>query len=276
MKTNQIICGDNVKTLQTFPDECIDLTVTSPPYDGMRDYEGYDFDFENLCLELYRVTKPGGVCVWVVGDQTKDGDESGSSFRQALYFKAIGWKLHDTMIYEKDCFANPSSNRYHQIFEYMFVFVKDKLKTFNPIKDKENKCENTFGKNRRKKDGTMPTAKIGRITLNQYGTRYNIWKYNTAYGCNTKDKIAYTHPAIFPEKLAEDHIKSWSNPGDLILDPFSGSGTTAKMAWLNHRDFIGIDCSEKYCAIARKRVAIPRMELTQYKKQKKQKITTLF
>ena len=143
MKVNKIICGDNVATLKTFPENSIDLTVTSPPYDGMREYEGFTFDFENLCLELYRVTKPGGVCVWVVGDQTKDGDESGSSFRQALYFKTIGWKLLDTMIYKKNNFSIPSNKLYHQIFEYMFIFTKDKIKTFNPIM-KKNKY---FGQN---------------------------------------------------------------------------------------------------------------------------------
>lgn len=264
-------------TLQTFPDECIDLTVTSPPYDQMRDYEGFAFDFENLCLELYRVTKLGGVCVWVVGDQTKDGDESGTSFRQALYFKSIGWKLADTMIYNKKAFRFPKNYGYPETFEYMFVFSKGKIKIFNPIKDRINNNYKREVRNsqRNKSTGKVSVKHTGK-RISKFGLRFNVWDYDVGHNRVTTDQIAYEHPAIFPEKLAEDHIKSWSNPGNLVLDPFSGSGTTAKMAWLNHRNYIGIDCSEKYCAIAQKRVAIPRMELKQYQKQRKIKITTLF
>jgi DNA modification methylase len=260
---NTLLTGNNIEILKTFPDECIDLTVTSPPYDKLRDYQGYSFNFDvfkKLAAELYRVTKTGGMIVWVIGDATFKGSETGSSFKQALYFKEeVGFKLHDTMIYQKSAFANPSKTRYHQIFEYMFIFSKGKLKTFNPIKDKPNKTQYDFGRKRRKKDGTMTnTDDMTRIKVAPFGMRFNIWRYVTGRGNTTKDSIAFNHPAVFPEKLANDHIISWSNEGDVILDPMNGAGTTSKMALLNNRKFIGIDISEEYGKIAFERLKIAK------------------
>lgn len=264
IELNKIYNCDNIQGMKDFvPDESIDLTVTSPPYDNLRDYKGYVFDFENVAKELYRVTKQGGVVVWVVGDATVNGSESGTSFKQALYFKETGFNLHDTMIYQKSNFANPSSTRYHQIFEYMFIFTKGKIKTFNPIKDKVNSCagETNWGKNsHRQKDGsqTISDKKI----YNEFGMRLNVWLYNTAYGFNSKDKEAHKHPAIFPEKLANDHIISWSNEGDVVLDCFMGSGTTAKMAMVNKRNYIGFEISKEYCDLAEKRLEETKEKLT--------------
>jgi len=234
-------------------DGCIDLTVTSPPYDNLRDYNGYEFRFDEIATELFRITKPGGIVVWVVGDAVIKGSETGTSFQQALYFKDIGFRLHDTMIWQKSNFSNPSKNRYHQIFEYMFVFSKGKLKTFNPIKDKKNKYvgQATVGKNtRRLANGEMVESK--KNIINEYGMRTNIWFMNTVgqeYMCKK-----LPHPAMFPEKLVKDHIISWSNKGDLVLDPFIGSGTTAKVAMLNNRNYIGMDISKEYCEMARARI----------------------
>ena len=242
--TNQIYCGDCVEVIKGFPDECIDLTVTSPPYDKLRTYNGYEFRFEETAQELYRVTKPGGVVVWVVNDATVKGSETGTSFRQALYFKEIGFNLHDTMIWNKGGFTDVGSLkvRYGQVFEYMFILSKGKPETFNPLKDRLNKQPSgRFLKNKRLADGTMgDVGKYGQ--RNKYGQRFNIWKL-----ANTDRN---EHPAIFPEKLAEDHIISWSNPGDTVLDPMCGSGTTCKMAAKNGRQYIGIDISEEYCEIA--------------------------
>ncbi len=228
------------------PDNFIDLTVTSPPYDNLRTYNGYCFDFENVAKELFRVTKQGGVVVWVVGDATVKGSETGTSFKQALFFKEIGFKLHDTMIWAKESFSNPFPNRYHQTFEYMFVFAKDKLKTFNPIMDRKNKHGGSIVKSTvREADGTLSprTPKL----IAEYGKRYNVWE-------QTVVKQKGGHPAPFPEQLANDHIISWSNEGDLIYDPFMGSGTTAKMAILNNRKYIGSEISEEYCKIAETRI----------------------
>lgn len=248
----KILHGDCVEIMKKMPNNCIDLTVTSPPYDNLRKYNGYNFDFQSTAQELYRITKDGGVVVWVVGDSTIKGSESGTSFRQALYFKEIGFNIHDTMIWNKGSFSFPSKNCYHQVFEYMFVFSKGKPKSLNFIMDRKNLYIGTRGASGRKKDGTRNTGKSN--VRNEYGKRFNIWNYAIGGNHCTKDKIAYKHPAIFPEKLASDHIISWSNEWDVIFDPFMGSGTTGKMAVLNNRSFIGIDISEEYCLISKERI----------------------
>ena len=231
-------------------DTSVDLTITSPPYDNLRDYKGYTFDFEAVAGELFRVTKEGGVVVWIVGDATVDGSETGTSFRQALYFIEIGFNLHDTMIYQKNNYPFPPSNRYFGVFEYMFVFSKGNPKTFNPIRVRtKNKCGT---RNTRKKDGSL--IKMKYETGKEFRNKENVWIYTTGSNHSTRDKVAFKHPAIFPEQLAEDHIKSWSNEGDIVLDPMCGSGTTCKMALLNNRRFIGIDISEEYCDIANERI----------------------
>lgn len=253
MKTNYIQNCDNVDGLKALPAECIDLTVTSPPYDNMRTYNGFTWDPEALIAELYRVTKPGGVVVWVVNDAVVNGSETGTSFRQALAFMAAGFKLHDTMIYEKAGCALPSPNRYLQCFEYMFVFSKGKPKTYNLICDRKNRFER-WGKTKkvREADGSFSVRQAK--PFQEYGRRYNIWRYVPGgQGNSSGDSYAFKHPAVFPEKLAHDHIISWSNPGDVVLDPFMGSGTTAKMAVLNGRRYIGFEISEEYCQIAQQR-----------------------
>lgn len=255
---NRIINADSEIFLKTVPSNSIDLIVTSPPYDDIRDYKGYNFSdtvLNNIICELYRITNIGGVVVWVVGDSTINGSESGTSFRQALKFMENGFKLHDTMIYEKNTSSFPakrSGSRYTQIFEYMFVFCKEKIKTANLICDKPNKWagHTNWGKNtNRLKNGELKeTSDIKPVP--EFSPRNNIWKYNVGKGFNSSDKESHEHPAIFPEQLAEDHILSWSNEGDIVLDPFSGSGTTCKMAKKNKRNYIGIDISEEYCALA--------------------------
>jgi site-specific DNA-methyltransferase (adenine-specific) len=257
---NKIINEDSEKALKKLPGNCVDLTVTSPPYDDIRDYKGYNFSdsaLDSIISELFRVTKLGGVVVWVVGDATINGSESGTSFRQALKFMEAGFKLHDTMIYEKNTSSFPAKrtgNRYTQIFEYMFVFCKDKIKTSNLICDKPNKWagHTNWGKNtNRLKNGELQeTSDIKPVP--DFSPRNNIWKYNIGKGFNSSDKESHEHPAIFPEQLAEDHIITWSNEDDVVLDPFSGSGTTCKMAKKNKRKYIGIDISEDYCKLAEK------------------------
>lgn len=252
MSDIKMMVGDNVKLLYLMEDESIDLTVTSPPYDGLRLYNGYSFDFENLAKQLYLKTKNGGVVVWVVGDGTKNGTESGTSFRQALFFKEIGFNLHDTMIYEK---ANPiplTHNRYEQYFEYMFVFSKGKPKTFNPILED---CKTSGTYTHRRNTGRVAEAATrnrDEITLTKQ-TKYkgNIWKYVVG----SKKGETGNHPAPFPEQLAYDHVISWSNENDLVLDPFLGSGTTAKVSKMLNRNFIGFDISEQYLKIAEDRVS---------------------
>lgn len=251
MTPYQIYLGDNVTQLQAHvADQSVDLTVTSPPYDQLRDYKGHSWDFDSLLTQLVRVTKPGGVIMWNVADQTVKGGETGTSFRQALKFMEAGLHLHDTMIYLKGNFSNPSSNRYHQLFEYMFVFSKGKPKTFNPIKDKPNAYYSpegkpgTMGKNTvRTKDGTMKARKAVKVNT-EFGMRGNVWRMNTAGQENMCKSIA--HPAKMPAAMAHDHILSWSNPGDVVLDPFSGSGTTGVEALKLGRKFVGMEVAPEY------------------------------
>ena len=251
---NQIICGDAIDVMKTFPLNSIDLVVTSPPYDELRNYRGYNFDFEGIANGLFRVLKKGGVLVWVVGDQTIKSNETATSFKHALFFKQIGFNLFDTMIYLKPPRGAVGNNKtYWQTFEYMFVFSKGTPKTINLIKDRENKDERDGDTGTKKlHDGSLLKQK--RAGYAKYGRRTNVWEYLIGKGHSASDKIAYEHPAIFPEKLAQDHIISWSNKGEIVYDPFMGSGTTAKMAILTKRNYIGSELSREYCEIAQKRI----------------------
>lgn len=263
---NKIHTGNSVELMKEFTDNSIDLTVSSPPYDKLRSYEGkiddttydthYSFPFVDMATELFRITKDGGMVVWVVNDQIINGGESGNSFRQALKFQELGFKLYDTMIYHKNGAPFPETGRYSQVFEYMFVLLKGKRpNTVNIIKDKPNRWagSSNFGKSSsRTKEGEIKKGE--NFVVADKGSRYNVWYINNGAGYTTKDKYAFEHPAMFPESLAEDHILSWSKEGDTIFDPMSGSGTTCKMAKKNNRNFIGIDLNQKYVDIADKRV----------------------
>ena len=233
---------DCLKGMKRLDDESIDLVVTSPPYDNLRTYNGFSFDFKGTAKELYRVVKQGGVVVWIVSDSTVNGSETGTSFKQALFFKEIGFNLHDTMIWRK---ISPFThkNRYIADFEYMFVFSKGKPKTTNIICDRKNKWGGTpvHGTLQQKNDGKL--AEIngkGKRKVKEYGARYNVWDIPPEKNNRTG------HPAVFPRAIAKDHILSWSNKGDTVLDPFSGSGTTAIEAINNGREFIGFEISKEY------------------------------
>ena len=254
----KLLHGDCLELMKDIPDASIDLTVTSPPYDNLRIYNGFTFDFENIAKQLFRVTKQGGVVVWVVGDATINGSESGTSFRQALYFKNIGFNLHDTMIYQKGSFPPtfPKTKRYQNAFEYMFILSKGIPKTFNGIQ--RNKSPNSIYTRKskssfRKADGSftyneqIDTSKTTTIEL-------NVWKIDCGYMKSTKDRAAYKHSAIFPEKLAYNHIITWSNEHDTVLDPMMGSGTTGKIAKQLNRNFIGMEISQEYLHIAESRI----------------------
>ena len=250
IEINKIYNQSNLETMARMPDNFIDLTVTSPPYDNLRDYKGYTFPFEEIARELFRVTKQGGVVVWVVGDATINGSESGTSFRQALYFMECGFNLHDTMIYAKENPIPLTHNRYEQSFEYMFVLSKGKPKTFNPLKAK---CVTNGSYNNRRNTAAVKEAATRNRDEKTYVKtdkfRINIWHYTIG---NNEDKTR--HPAPFPEKLAAEHIYSWSNEGDLVYDCFAGSGTTLKMAHLQKRNWIGSEISTDYCELATKRI----------------------
>jgi len=250
----KILKGDCLEMLRNVPHNSVDLTVTSPPYDNLRDYNGNNSSWseevwKGVLEKLYVKTKEGGVIVWVVGDATVNGSETGTSFKQALYAMECGFNLHDTMIWDKGGFSAVGSlrTRYAPVFEYMFVFSKGKPSTFNPIKDRPNKNagKNASGTIRQPDGSTKPMSK--KMVINDYGQRFNIWE-------QSPQRQKGGHPAPFPTKLAEDHIKSWSNEGDTVLDCFMGSGTTGVAAKNLNRDFIGIELDEEYFKIAEERI----------------------
>ena len=253
------------------PDGFVDMTLTSPPYDNLRTYNNnidktWNQDiWQEVIKSLYRITKQGGIVVWIVNDATINGSETGTSFKQALYAMEVGFSLHDTMIYHKSGLTYPETNRYFPSFEYMFIFSKGKPSVCNQIKDKYNVTNgNKNVGTERKKDGTTK-KKHGAIhnkVRPLYSVRQNVWTYATGQNNNSKDAISFNHPAIFPEKLAADHIYSWSNEGDLVYDPFMGSGTTAKMAHIYKRKWIGSEINAEYVELANKRIEAYINQLT--------------
>lgn len=267
---NSIIEGNCVEVMKTFANDFIDLTVTSPPYDDLRNYKGYVFPFEDIAKELYRITKPGGVVVWVVADATINASETGTSFKQALYFNEVGFNLHDTMIFRK---KNPIPQiyrkRYNNEFEYMFVFSKGVVKTHNPIMvacmhaglELNGTTYKNYSKNEQTREKLAKPVKDKKI-------KGNIWEY--VVGKKQEDQEAKGHPAPFPCQLVRDHIKSWTNQGDTVFDPMSGSGTTSRVAVEMKRNYIGIDISHEYCEIARERIRIIESQPTLFEVEEEQ------
>lgn len=250
---------DCLNLMGQMKNDFVDLTVTSPPYDNLRNYKGYKFNFEKIAKELFRVTKKGGIVVWVIGDKINKGDKTLTSFKHALFFQSIGFNVHDVMIFRKKNTPFMRTNAYTNCYEFMFVFSKGKPSKFNPLKTKSKRHGLEKLPVNKKADGINKKI-LGELKKEK--TLTNIWEYAVGLNGSTKDRIAFKHPATFPEKLAEDHILSWTKKGDLVFDPMCGSGTTCKMAKINNRKYIGVDVSEEYCKIAEERI---QMTETQYK-----------
>lgn len=251
IQLDNLYVEDCVKFMQKLDSNLVDLTVTSPPYDNLRDYKGFSFEFPNIAKELYRITKKGGLVVWVVGDKIKNGNKSLTSLKQCLYFQETGFNVHDIMIYKKKNTPFMRSNAYTNCHEFMFVFSKNHVKTFNPLKETTKRQGFEMLVHNKKSDGINKKI-LGELKSEK--TKTNIWEYAVGLGGTTNDKIAFKHTAVFPERLAEDHILSWTNPSDLVFDPMVGSGTTCKMALLNNRRYLGCDISEEYIDIAKQRL----------------------
>lgn len=250
----QLINGDCLEEMVNIPDGSVDLVLTSPPYDNLRTYNGNntlwgEHAWKECIKHLYRVSQQGGVVVWIVGDATIEGSETGTSFKQALWAKECGFNLHDTMIWDKGCFSAVGSlkNRYAPVFEYMFVWSKGRPKHFAPIKDRKNlHAGKTARGTIRNRDGSVkPFSKV--VTISQNGQRFNIWK-------QPPKRQRGGHPAPFPTALARSHVVSWSKEGDVVLDPFMGSGTTGVACKNLNRNFIGIELDKTYFDIAEKRL----------------------
>ena len=248
---NKIHTADCVAFMKKMRPSSVTLTVTSPPYDNLRDYKGYEFDFSGIAKGLYRITKPGGVVVWVVGDKIVKGSRTLTSFKQALSFREIGFNIHDVMIYQKKNTPFMRSNAYTNCYEFMFILTKGAPATFNPITTGTARNGFEMIVHNKKPDGI--NNKVLK-ELKKEKTKTNIWQYAVGLGGTTNDREAFQHPAIFPERLASDHILSWSQAGDLVFDPMCGSGTTCKMAKTHGRNFVGVDISGEYVELARKRI----------------------
>lgn len=253
VKPNTIYHSDCVNLMESMDENSVDLTVTSPPYDELRNYNGYQFNFQDIARGLFKVTKKGGIVVWVVGDKIKNGNRTLTSFKQALYFQSVGFNVHDVMIYQKKNTPFMRTNAYTNCYEFMFVLCKGNPKTFNPLRVKTARQGREMMPFNKGADG------VNRKTLGELKpekTKINIWEYATGLGGTTRDRIAFRHPAVYPEKLAEDHILSWTNPGDVVFDPMCGSGTTCKMALKNNRFYIGCDISKEYVELTEKRLGL--------------------
>jgi len=263
IRPNKIYNYDCVDFMKSMNENYVDLTITSPPYDNLRNYKGYSFDFENIAKNLYRVTKQGGIVVWVVGDKIIKGNKTLTSFKQALFFQEIGFNVHDVMIYKKKNTPFMRSNGYTNCYEFMFVFSKGRPNTFTPLTEKT--VRHGFEMVVHNKGADAVNNKVLK-ELKPEKTKTNIWEYAVGLHGSTSDRDAFKHPAIFPEKLAEDHIVSWSKEGDIVFDPMCGSGTTLKMAKKHNRLYIGCDISEEYVNIAKKRLERYKPQLTFFSK----------
>jgi DNA modification methylase len=258
---DSILCADNCEALKAMPSEFVDLVVTSPPYDDLRTYGGHSWNFDRLASELTRVLKTGGVIVWNVADQTQNGSESGTSFEQALGFKRLGLWLYDTMIWDKTNITTPTEGRYYDVWEYMFVLSKGKPSRLNLLTDRKNIAAGGTYRSISKIGDEARSNKTLRVnTIPETSRRHNIWRIAPERGVDG-------HPAPFPQALASDHIQSWSNPGDVVLDPFAGSGTTLKAAKELNRRFIGIEINPEYVAICKRRIAQDVLPLFSENKQ---------
>lgn len=254
---NQIICGDSVEILRSFPDNSIDIVVTSPPYDAIRDYKGFSYDLHATGKEIQRVLKLGGVAVIVIQDQTKNFGKTLTSFRTILdWCDSFGFKLFETVIYRKYGAEGAWWNKRFRVdHEYIPIFLKgERPQYFN----KEHlKIPSKHGGKTLTGGGTRLTNGIRiatrAIKINLMKCRGTIWEYLTA---GDGSRLKHEHPATFPDKLPYDFIQCFCPEGGIVLDPFVGSGTTTVAAKNLGRRYIGIDIAPEYCAIAEKRMQI--------------------
>lgn len=259
---NEIYCCDCVEGMRLLPAEVIPLTVTSPPYDAIRTWQFPWEKFQAVAQELYRLTIPGGIVAWVVQDQHHDWSESGTSFKQALYFKELGFKLYTTIAVERTTGLPGYRPRYWPPLEYVFVLSRGRPRSYNLIRDRPTTTRSVPMKlvTLRSRDGTFRRERRPLI-VPPLAVRNTVWRYKVGYGHTTTDREAHGHhPALMPEELAKDLILSYSRPDDFVFDPMAGLATTCKMALLNGRSYLGFDRDQQFCRDARKRLAKYRRE----------------
>lgn len=252
---NEIYCIDCVEGMKKIPDNSVDIVVTSPPYDGIRDYNGFNFDLHETGRGLIRILKEGGIVAMVIQDQTKNFGKTLTSFKTIIdWCDNIGFKLFECVIYRKHGSEGAWwTNRFRVDHEYMPIFLKgEKPQYFN----KENLKVPSIhggkvmtGSGSRRTDGKT-NARVTR-PINTMKCRGTIWNYLMA---GDKDPIKRQHPAPFPDQIPLDFIECFCPPGGVVLDPFMGSGSTAVAAKKLNRKYIGFDTSEEYIKIAHARL----------------------
>ena len=252
---NKIICDDNVKFLSTLPENCIDMVVTSPPYDNLRDYNGFQLDLSGVGEQLFRVLKPGGIVAVIIQDSTQDGRKTLTSFRMIVnWCDTIGFGLFENCIYSRQGVEGAWwKKRFRVDHEYIPLFIKGKRPAyFNKEELKipsKHGGKTMTGAATRNKDGTQQKSRS--VYINPMKCRGTIWNYPQ---CGDGSKLKHLHPATFPNLLPYDLIQCFCPENGIVLDPFNGSGTTCVAAKSLNRQYIGVDCSQEYCDIAEKRI----------------------
>lgn len=264
---NTILHGDSAEVMQSFPDKCIPLTVTSPPYAKMRLYGGHDYTwetFKSVATQLVRITMEGGVICWVVRNQIVKERENLQAEKEKLFFADdLGLWPHQTIIGAPKGVPLPQSRRYASNFDYVYVFSKGHPRIVNIIRDRRNSRFGDLKSNRliRESNGSERLACGGEYAIAKWGFRSNLWSYSTGGNHTATDRISAKHPARMGEPLAEDLIISFSKPGDLVFDPFAGAGTSLKMALLNQRQWLGVEIFDEYVELIEKRMRLAKWEL---------------
>ena len=246
---------DCVEGIKKLPDESIDLMITSPPYDGIRKYNGFNYDLHATGKEIYRVLKDGGIAVMVIQDQTKNFGKTLTSFKMIIdWCDNIGFKLFETVIYKKHGGEGAWwTKRFRVDHEYMPIFLKgERPQYFNKehlkIPSKHGGKTMTGCATRLTNGKTLKSKKV---TINLMKCRGTLWNYTT---CGDGSRLKHQHPATFPNKIPFDFIECFCPKKGVVIDPFIGSGTTALAAIELERNYIGFDISKEYCDLAKKRI----------------------
>ena len=275
---NQFLLGDAITVASQLPDACVDTIVTSPPYFQQRDYgskkqigqeatpETYVQRLAELFEELKRVVKLTGSAWIVIGDKYSNGELMGMPWRVCLALKEIGWILRSDCIWHKPN-AMPSSVKSRPTTDHEYIFFFSRSKDYYYDADAIREPHVTFSDKSKMKGGRGHFGKRGGTPeLGKNGGDNNLHdaRWDQAFhpkGRNKRtvwsiplSKFRKTHFAVFPESLVQTCIEASCPENGVVLDPFSGAGTTAVTANKLGRDFIAIDCVEEYLKLGKERL----------------------
>lgn len=277
----EIIDGDVAKNLVNLGDNSINCTITSPPYFGLRKYsdnheseigkepdlKDYISNLQNIFGTLWHKTRDDGTLFLNLGDSYIDNQLQGVPWRVALALADVGWILRSDIIWKKPN-AMPSSikNRFTVEHEYVFFFSKKK-KGYSFYQDAVREPHVTFSENSKMRGGRNHLGKRGgtpEAGKNAGNSNLHDGRWDQAFhplGRNKRTvweiplgKFRGAHFAVFPEKLVETCINVATVEGDLVFDPFTGSGTTGLVAIRSGRNFLGCELVPEYAQMARQRI----------------------